>query len=88
MITNPYCHSVGGAEGVGGQTYDTRNENGKMFTGFSKLWLPDRVGSGTGTNGAVIGRSGYFPIVARGTSTAVITNCVISAVLRHKVQMV
>lgn len=86
MIANPY-YSVGGA-GVGGQTCHTRNGKGKMYTGFSKLWLPDRVGSGTGTKGAIIGRSSYFPVVAWGTSTAVITNCVISADLRHKIQMV
>lgn len=67
---------------------NTRNGHGKTCTGVSKFWLPDRVGSGTGTKRAVIGRSSYFPVVAWGTSTAVITNCVISAVLRHKIQMV
>lgn len=55
-----------------------------MHIGFNKFWLPHRVGSGTGTKSAVVDGSNYFPIVARGTSTAVITNCVISAVLIHK----
>lgn len=56
----------------------------KMHIGFNKFWLPNRVGSGTGTKRAVVHGSNYFPIVAWGTSTAVITNCVISAVLIHK----
>lgn len=55
-----------------------------MYIGFTKFWLPNRVGSGTGTKRAVVDRSNYFPIVAWGTSTAVITNCVIFAVLIHK----
>lgn len=58
--------------------------NAKIYIGFSKFWLPNRVGPGTGTKRAVVDRSNYFPIVAWGTSTAVITNCVISAVLIHK----
>lgn len=58
--------------------------NAKMCIGFNKFWLPNRVGSGTGTKRTVIDRSNYFPVVAWGTSIAVITNCVISAVLTHK----
>lgn len=59
--------------------------NAKMYIGFNKFWLPNRVGSRTGTKRAVIDRSNYFPIVTWGTSAAVITNCVISAVLMiHK----
>lgn len=48
-----------------------------------KPWLPDRVGSGTGTARAVVDRSQHFPVVAWGTSTAGIASCVIPAVLRH-----
>lgn len=59
-------------------------QNAKMYIGFNKFWLPNRVGSGTGTKRAVVDRSSYFPIVAWGTSTAVVTNGVISAALIHK----